>query len=80
MGWPPTNRGSSTASTIDAFTLPTSVTKPAPDASSVRAQRRSRTRTGVATNVIDAVGSSPTASSAPSSSARAARAASGPAR
>ena len=30
IGWPPTKRGSSTASTIDALTLPTSVTIPGP--------------------------------------------------
>ncbi len=71
MGWPPMKRGSSTASTIDALTLPTSVTIPGPAANAARATSATA-RTGVARNVISAVGSPPIASSAPSSRARAA--------
>ena len=71
MGWPPRKRGSPTASTTDAFTLPTSVTMPWPAASAARAAAATA-RTGVATNVTLASGSVPSASTAPIDSAVAA--------
>ena len=56
MGWPPMNRGSATASTIDALTLPTSVTVPSVVASASLAASATA-RTGVARKVISASGS-----------------------
>src|SRR5918994_1759665 len=73
IGCPPTNRASATASTIDAFTDPTSVTRPGPAANAARASSATA-RTGIATKVTAASASSPTASRAPSASAREARA------
>src|SRR5437879_1241421 len=72
MGWPPTKRGWSTAATMGAFTLPTSVTIP-PPARAARATSATA-ETGVATKMISASGSWPSASRAPSSTARRARA------
>ena len=53
IGWPPTKRASATASTIDAFTPPTSVTTPVVVASARRASSATAS-TGVATNVTSA--------------------------
>ena len=70
MGWPPTKRGSSTASQMERLTEPTSVTSPAVAARTWRASSATAL-TGVATKEASAWGSVPTASMAPSSRARA---------
>src|SRR5581483_9385835 len=72
MGWPPTKRGWATAVTTGAFTLPTSVTTPAVVSRACLASA-AIADTGTAMNVTSAPGSSPTASSTPSSRARSAR-------
>ena len=76
MGWPPTNRLSSTADTTGTFTLPTSVTSPVGEASSALHTASAMCATGVATNVTSAAGSHPAESMAPISRAIARRASS----
>ena len=61
IGWPPMNRGSATAATALALVEPTSVTTP-PVSARARLASSANARTGAATNVISAAGSSPTAS------------------
>ena len=73
MGWPPTKRLSATAATMGAFTLPTSVTSPAPAPSALRASAAAEL-TGVATNTMSAPSGGPTSSNAPRRRASAATA------
>ena len=75
IGWPPTKRGWPTAATIGPFTPPTSVTTSAEAGSRSSSARATSAivATGVATKATVASRSSPSASTMPSSSARAAR-------
>src|SRR5664280_3584235 len=75
MGWPPTNVGWSTAATREAFTLPTSVMTRSEFhsvESTMLVMTEAAAWTGVATTTRSAARSRPSASRAPSSTARAA--------